>query len=52
MNPTTQRKREEAQLRQTERNQLTPAQQIQRLDARPGKSLRERLRLQKRIANG
>jgi len=49
MNPTTQRKREEAQLRQKERDQLTPTQQIQRLDSRPGKSLRERLRLQKKV---
>ena len=50
MNMQQQRKREEAQLRQTERDALTPAQQLKRLDARPGKSLRERLRLQKKVA--
>lgn len=43
-------KRDEAQARAEARDARTDAQQIQRLDRRPGNSRKERSRLERRIA--
>jgi len=45
-------KREQAKVRQHVRDERTAQQQLAELDRRPGRSLKERVRLQAQVADG